>query len=133
MNIDFSKKYRLIPAIIQDSETKAFWCWVTWTKKHILKLLNTKVTFLAVLNKDFGQKERVVTFKLGWYKKMTVMVILYWYKQNQLDNTIQVQILAGKQKKSWLWVYFTLRQTIETRREKADSEKSYVASFLIRN
>jgi phosphoribosyl-ATP pyrophosphohydrolase/phosphoribosyl-AMP cyclohydrolase len=59
MNIDFSKKYRWIPAIIQDSETNAVLMLGYMNAEAYQKTIDTKkVTFIADQNKGFGQKER---------------------------------------------------------------------------
>ena len=65
MNIDFSKNTDgLIPAIIQDSETKTVLMLGFMNAEAYQKTVDTKkVTFIVVPSKDFGQKARkVVTF-----------------------------------------------------------------------
>ena len=135
MNIDFSKNTDgLIPAIIQDSETK-------------------KVLMLGFMNAEAYQKT-IDTQKVTFYSRTKQRL---WTKgeesgnflnlisiKNDCDNDtllIQVQPVGPtchkgtdtcwEEKNEADYGFIShLEKTIETRRENADSEKSYVASLF---
>lgn len=135
MNIDFSKnKDGLIPAIIQDSETK-------------------KVLMLGFMNDEAYQKT-VDTKKVTFYSRTKQRL---WTKgeesgnflnlidiKNDCDNdTLLIQVKpegptchkgtatcwADENKADYGFIS-NLEDTIQLRRENADSEKSYVASLF---
>ena len=135
MNIDFSKNTDgLIPAIIQDSETK-------------------KVLMLGYMNAEAYQKT-VETNKVTFYSRSKQRL---WTKgeesenflnlveiKNDCDNdTLLIQVKPegptchkgtdtcwAEDNKTDYGFISTLENTITTRRENADSEKSYVASLF---
>ena len=135
MNIDFSKNTDgLIPAIIQDSETK-------------------KVLMLGYMNAEAYQKT-VETNKVTFYSRSKQRL---WTKgeesgnflnlveiKNDCDNdTLLIQVKPegptchkgtdtcwAEENKTDYGFISTLENTITTRRENADSEKSYVASLF---
>ena len=135
MNIDFSKNTDgLIPAIIQDSETK-------------------KVLMLGYMNAEAYQKT-VETNKVTFYSRSKKRL---WTKgeesgnflnlveiKNDCDNdTLLIQVKPegptchkgtdtcwAEENKTDYGFISTLENTITTRRENADSEKSYVASLF---
>ena len=135
MNIDFSKSAQgLIPAIIQDSETKA-------------------VLMLGYMNEEAFAKTQV-TKKVTFYSRSKQRL---WTKgeesgnflnlvsiKNDCDNdTLLIQVRpvgptchngtdtcwAEDNQPNYGFIS-TLEQTIKTRRDNADSEKSYVASLF---
>ena len=135
MNIDFSKNTDgLIPAIIQDSETKT-------------------VLMLGYMNADAYQKT-VETKKVTFYSRTKQRL---WTKgeesgnflnlidiKNDCDNdTLLLQVKPegptchkgtatcwAEENKADLGFISQLENTIKIRRENADSEKSYVASLF---
>ncbi|CAM4091377.1 bifunctional phosphoribosyl-AMP cyclohydrolase/phosphoribosyl-ATP diphosphatase HisIE [Flavobacterium weaverense] len=135
MNIDFSKNTDgLIPAIIQDSETK-------------------NVLMLGYMNAEAYQKT-VATNKVTFYSRSKQRL---WAKgeesgnflnlveiKNDCDNdTLLIQVKPegptchkgtdtcwAEENKTDYGFISTLENTITTRRENADSEKSYVASLF---
>ncbi|MEM8520981.1 bifunctional phosphoribosyl-AMP cyclohydrolase/phosphoribosyl-ATP diphosphatase HisIE [Flavobacterium sp. PL12] len=135
MNIDFSKNTDgLIPVIIQDSETK-------------------NVLMLGYMNAEAYQKT-VETNKVTFYSRSKKRL---WTKgeesgnflnlveiKNDCDNdTLLIQVKPegptchkgtdtcwAEENKTDYGFVSTLENTITTRRENADSEKSYVASLF---
>jgi phosphoribosyl-AMP cyclohydrolase / phosphoribosyl-ATP pyrophosphohydrolase len=135
MNIDFSKSaHGLIPAIIQDSETKAVLMLGYMNAESYQKTLDTKkVTFYS------RSKQRL------WTKgeESGNFLNLIDIKNDCDDDTLLIQVKpegptchtgsdtcwqeANNQNFGFI---STLENTIKTRRENADSEKSYVASLF---
>jgi len=135
MNIDFSKSaHGLIPAIIQDSETKSVLMLGYMNAESYQKTLDTqKVTFFS------RSKQRL------WTKGEESGNFLHLVSiKNDCDNdTLLIQVKpegptchtgsdtcwqeANNQEYGFL---SKLENTIKTRRENADSEKSYVASLF---
>jgi phosphoribosyl-ATP pyrophosphohydrolase/phosphoribosyl-AMP cyclohydrolase len=135
MNIDFSKSaHGLIPAIIQDSETKSVLMLGYMNAESYQKTLDTqKVTFYS------RSKQRL------WTKGEESGNFLHLVSiKNDCDNdTLLIQVRpegptchtgsdtcwqeANNQEYGFL---SKLENTIKKRRENADSEKSYVASLF---
>lgn len=135
MNIDFSKSaHGLIPAIIQDSETKSVLMLGYMNAESYQKTLDTqKVTFFS------RSKQRL------WTKgeESGNFLHLVSIKNDCDDDTLLIQVKpegptchtgsdtcwqeANNQEYGFL---SKLENTIKTRRENADSEKSYVASLF---
>ncbi|TRX42886.1 bifunctional phosphoribosyl-AMP cyclohydrolase/phosphoribosyl-ATP diphosphatase HisIE [Flavobacterium restrictum] len=135
MEIDFSKSaHGLIPAIIQDSETKNVLMLGYMNAESYQKTLDTqKVTFYS------RSKQRL------WTKGEESGNFLHLVSiKNDCDNdTFLIQVRpegptchtgldtcwqeANNQEYGFI---STLESTIKTRRENADSEKSYVASLF---
>lgn len=135
MNIDFSKSaHGLIPAIIQDSETKAVLMLGYMNAESYQKTLDTKkVTFYS------RSKQRL------WTKgeESGNFLNLIDIKNDCDDDTLLIQVKpegptchtgsdtcwqeANNQNFGFI---STLENTIKNRRENADSEKSYVASLF---
>lgn len=135
MNIDFSKSaHGLIPAIIQDSETKSVLMLGYMNAESYQKTLDTKkVTFFS------RSKQRL------WTKgeESGNFLNLVDIKNDCDDDTLLIQVKpegptchtgsdtcwqeANNQKYGFI---SDLENTIKTRRENADSEKSYVASLF---
>jgi phosphoribosyl-ATP pyrophosphohydrolase/phosphoribosyl-AMP cyclohydrolase len=135
MNIDFSKSaHGLIPAIIQDSETKAVLMLGYMNAESYQKTLDTKkVTFFS------RSKQRL------WTKgeESGNFLNLVDIKNDCDDDTLLIQVRpegptchtgsdtcwqeSNNQKYGFI---SDLENTIKTRRENADSEKSYVASLF---
>ena len=135
MNIDFSKSaHGLIPAIIQDSETKAVLMLGYMNAESYQKTLDTKkVTFFS------RSKQRL------WTKgeESGNFLNLVDIKNDCDDDTLLIQVKpegptchtgsdtcwqeTNNQKYGFI---SDLENTIKTRRENADSEKSYVASLF---
>lgn len=135
MNIDFSKNSDgLIPAIIQDNETK-------------------NVLMLGYMNEEAYQKT-IATQKVTFYSRTKKRL---WTKgeesgnflhlksiKNDCDNdTLLIQVQPEgptchtgadscwqEENKTAYGFITNLENTIKSRREKADSEKSYVASLF---
>ncbi|AYN03875.1 bifunctional phosphoribosyl-AMP cyclohydrolase/phosphoribosyl-ATP diphosphatase HisIE [Flavobacterium sp. 140616W15] len=135
MNIDFSKNSDgLIPAIIQDNETK-------------------NVLMLGYMNEEAYQKT-IATQKVTFYSRTKKRL---WTKgeesgnflhlksiKNDCDNdTLLIQVQPEgptchtgadscwqEENKTTYGFITNLENTIKSRREKADSEKSYVASLF---
>jgi phosphoribosyl-ATP pyrophosphohydrolase/phosphoribosyl-AMP cyclohydrolase len=135
MNIDFSKSaHGLIPAIIQDSETKAVLMLGYMNAESYQKTLDTKkVTFYS------RSKQRLWTKGEESGNFLNLIDI-----KNDCDNdTLLIQVKPQgptchtgsdtcwqeANNKSFGFIS-TLENTIKTRRENADSEKSYVASLF---
>jgi phosphoribosyl-ATP pyrophosphohydrolase/phosphoribosyl-AMP cyclohydrolase len=135
MNIDFSKNTDgLIPAIIQDSETKAVLMLGYMNEEAYLKTIDTqKVTFFS------RSKQRL------WTKgeESGNFLNLVDVKNDCDGDTLLIQAKPvgptchtgadtcwQTDNKADYGFIFNLEYTIETRREKADSEKSYVASLF---
>jgi phosphoribosyl-ATP pyrophosphohydrolase/phosphoribosyl-AMP cyclohydrolase len=135
MNIDFSKSaHGLIPAIIQDSETKSVLMLGYMNAESYQKTLDTKkVTFFS------RSKQRLWTKGEESGNFLNLVDI-----KNDCDNdTLLIQVKpegptchtgsdtcwqeANNQEYGFL---SKLENTIKTRRENADSEKSYVASLF---
>ena len=135
MNIDFSKSaHGLIPAIIQDSETKAVLMLGYTNAESYQKTLDTKkVTFYS------RSKQRLWTKGEESGNFLNLIDI-----KNDCDNdTLLIQVKPEGPTchtgSDTCWQEFnnqnfgfisTLENTIKTRRENADSEKSYVASLF---
>ena len=135
MNIDFSKSaHGLIPAIIQDSETKAVLMLGYMNEEAFAKTQATqKVTFYS------RSKQRLWTKGEESGNFLNLVSI-----KNDCDNDtllIQVQPVGPTCHKGTdtCWAeenqpnygfISTLEQTIKTRRDNADAEKSYVASLF---
>lgn len=135
MNIDFSKSaHGLIPAIIQDSETKAVLMLGYMNEEAFAKTQETKkVTFYS------RSKQRLWTKGEESGNFLNLVSI-----KNDCDNDtllIQVQPVGPTCHKGTdtCWAeenqpnygfISTLEQTIKTRRDNADAEKSYVASLF---
>jgi phosphoribosyl-ATP pyrophosphohydrolase/phosphoribosyl-AMP cyclohydrolase len=135
MNIDFSKSaHGLIPAIIQDSETKSVLMLGYMNAEAYQKTIDTqKVTFYS------RSKQRLWTKGEESGNFLNLISI-----KNDCDNDtllIQVQPVGptchngtdtcwAEENKSDYGFISQLEQTIKVRRENADSEKSYVASLF---
>nr|WP_314840258.1 bifunctional phosphoribosyl-AMP cyclohydrolase/phosphoribosyl-ATP diphosphatase HisIE [uncultured Flavobacterium sp.] len=135
MNIDFSKNTDgLIPAIIQDSDTKAVLMLGYMNEEAYLKTIDTqKVTFFSRSKKRLWTKGE----ESGNFLNLVDI-------KNDCDgDTLLIQAKpvgptchTGADtcwqtvNKADYGFISHLEQTIETRREKADSEKSYVASLF---
>jgi phosphoribosyl-AMP cyclohydrolase / phosphoribosyl-ATP pyrophosphohydrolase len=135
MNIDFSKSaHGLIPAIIQDSETKSVLMLGYMNAEAYQKTIDTqKVTFYS------RSKQRLWTKGEESGHFLNLISI-----KNDCDNDtllIQVQPVGptchngtdtcwAEENKSDYGFISQLEQTIKVRRENADSEKSYVASLF---
>ncbi|MBC5862992.1 bifunctional phosphoribosyl-AMP cyclohydrolase/phosphoribosyl-ATP diphosphatase HisIE [Flavobacterium turcicum] len=135
MKIDFSKNTdALIPAIIQDSDTKAVLMLGYMNEEAYLKTIETqKVTFFS------RSKQRL------WTKgeESGNFLILVDIKNDCDGDTLLIQAKPvgptchtgadtcwQTENKADYGFISQLEKTIETRREKADSEKSYVASLF---
>ena len=135
MNIDFSKSaHGLIPAIIQDSETKSVLMLGYMNAEAYQKTLDTqKVTFFS------RSKQRLWTKGEESGNFLNLVSI-----KNDCDNdTLLIQVKpegptchngtdtcwAEENKPDYGFISH-LEDTIKTRRENADSEKSYVASLF---
>ena len=135
MNIDFSKSaHGLIPAIIQDSETKAVLMLGYMNEEAFAKTQETqKVTFYS------RSKQRLWTKGEESGNFLNLVSI-----KNDCDNdTLLIQVRPvgptchNGTDTCWAEVnqpnygfISTLEQTIKTRRDNADAEKSYVASLF---
>jgi phosphoribosyl-AMP cyclohydrolase / phosphoribosyl-ATP pyrophosphohydrolase len=135
MNIDFTKSaHGLIPAIIQDSETKNVLMLGYMNAESYQKTLETqKVTFYS------RSKQRLWTKGEESGNFLNLVDI-----KNDCDgDTLLIQVKPvgptchtgadtcwQTENKSDFGFISTLEQTIKTRRENADSEKSYVASLF---
>ncbi|CAH0335823.1 Histidine biosynthesis bifunctional protein HisIE [Flavobacterium sp. CECT 9288] len=135
MNIDFSKNTdELIPAIIQDSDTKAVLMLGYMNEEAYRKTIETqKVTFFS------RSKQRLWTKGEESGNFLNLVDI-----KNDCDgDTLLIQAKPvgptchtgadtcwQTDNKADYGFISQLEQTIETRREKADSEKSYVASLF---
>ena len=135
MNIDFSKNaHGLIPVIIQDSETKAVLMLGYMNEEAFAKTQETqKVTFYS------RSKQRLWTKGEESGNFLNLVSI-----KNDCDNdTLLIQVRpvgptchngtdtcwAEDNQPNYGFIS-TLEQTIKTRRDNADSEKSYVASLF---
>ena len=135
MNIDFSKSaHGLIPAIIQDSETKAVLMLGYMNEEAFAKTQATqKVTFYS------RSKQRLWTKGEESGNFLNLVSI-----KNDCDNdTLLIQVRpvgpTCHNETDTCWAednqpnygfISTLEQTIKTRRDNADAEKSYVASLF---
>ena len=135
MKIEFSKSaHGLIPAIIQDSETKAVLMLGYMNEEAFAKTQETKkVTFYS------RSKQRLWTKGEESGNFLNLVSI-----KNDCDNDtllIQVQPVGptchngtatcwAEENQSNYGFISTLEQTIKTRRDNADAEKSYVASLF---
>lgn len=135
MNIDFSKlAHGLIPAIIQDSETKSVLMLGYMNAESYQKTLDTKkVTFFS------RSKQRLWTKGEESGNFLNLVDI-----KNDCDNdTLLIQVKPEgptchtgsdtcwqKSNNQEYGFLSKLENTIKTRRENADSEKSYVASLF---
>lgn len=135
MNIDFSKSaHGLIPAIIQDSETKSVLMLGYMNEEAFVKTQETKkVTFYS------RSKQRLWTKGEESGNFLNLLSI-----KNDCDNDtllIQVQPVGptchtgtdtcwAEENEPNYGFISTLEQTIKTRRDNADAEKSYVASLF---
>jgi phosphoribosyl-ATP pyrophosphohydrolase/phosphoribosyl-AMP cyclohydrolase len=135
MNIDFSKSaHGLIPAIIQDSETKSVLMLGYMNAESYQKTLDTqKVTFYS------RSKQRL------WTKgeESGNFLNLVSIKNDCDDDTFLIQVrpegptchtgsdTCWQESNNQEYGFLSkLEDTIKTRRENADSEKSYVASLF---
>lgn len=135
MNIDFSRlAHGLIPAIIQDSETKSVLMLGYMNKEAYQKTVETgKVTFFS------RSKQRL------WTKgeESGNFLNLVDIKNDCDEDTLLIQAKPvgptchtgadtcwQTENKSDFGFISNLENTIKTRRENADSEKSYVASLF---
>lgn len=135
MNIDFSKSaHGLIPAIIQDSETKSVLMLGYMNAESYQKTLETKkVTFFS------RSKQRL------WTKgeESGNFLILVDIKNDCDNDTLLIQVkpegptchtgsdTCWQESNNQEYGFLSkLENTIKTRRENADSEKSYVASLF---
>jgi phosphoribosyl-ATP pyrophosphohydrolase/phosphoribosyl-AMP cyclohydrolase len=135
MNIDFSKSaHGLIPAIIQDSETKSVLMLGYMNAESYQKTLDTqKVTFFS------RSKQRL------WTKGEESGNFLHLVDiKNDCDgDTLLVQVKPEgptchtgldtcwqTTNKQYFGFISKLEETIKSRRENADSQKSYVASLF---
>lgn len=134
MNVDIKSAHGLIPAIIQDSETKTVLMLGYMNEESLQKTIETgKVTFYS------RSKQRLWTKGEESGNFLNVVSI-----KNDCDNdTLLIQAKpegptchtgsdtcwqeANNQEYGFI---STLEKTIKTRRENADSEKSYVASLF---
>lgn len=135
MNIDFSKSaHGLIPAIIQDSETKSVLMLGYMNAESYQKTLDTKkVTFFS------RSKQRLWTKGEESGNFLNLVDI-----KNDCDNdTLLIQVkpegptchtgsdTCWQESNNQEYGFLSkLENTIKTRRENADSEKSYVASLF---
>jgi phosphoribosyl-ATP pyrophosphohydrolase/phosphoribosyl-AMP cyclohydrolase len=135
MNIDFSKSaHGLIPAIIQDSETKAVLMLGYMNEEAYATTIATeKVTFYS------RSKQRLWTKGEESGNFLNLVSI-----KNDCDNdTLLIQVRPvgptchngtdtcwAEDNQPHYGFISTLEQTIKTRRENADAEKSYVASLF---
>lgn len=135
MDIDFSKiAHGLIPAIIQDSETKSVLMLGYMNAESYQKTLDTqKVTFFS------RSKQRLWTKGEESGNFLNVINI-----KNDCDNdTLLIQVkpdgptchkgsdTCWQESNNQIYGFIsTLEETIKVRRENADSEKSYVASLF---
>ena len=135
MNIDFSKSaHGLIPAIIQDSETKAVLMLGYMNEEAFAKTQATqKVTFYS------RSKQRLWTKGEESGNFLNLVSI-----KNDCDNdTLLIQVRPvgptchngtdtcwAEDNQPIYGFISTLEQTIKTRRDNADAEKSYVASLF---
>ena len=135
MNIDFTKLSQgLIPAIIQDSETKSVLMLGYMNAESYQKTLDTKkVTFFS------RSKQRLWTKGEESGNFLNLVDI-----KNDCDNdTLMIQVKPEgptchtgsdtcwqKSNNQEYGFLSKLENTIKTRRENADSEKSYVASLF---
>ena len=135
MNIDFSKSaHGLIPAIIQDNETKSVLMLGYMNAEAYQKTIDTqKVTFYS------RSKQRL------WTKgeESGNFLNLVSIKNDCDDDTLLIQVNPvgptchngtdtcwAEENKSDYGFISHLENTIKVRRENADSEKSYVASLF---
>jgi phosphoribosyl-ATP pyrophosphohydrolase/phosphoribosyl-AMP cyclohydrolase len=135
MNIDFSKSaHGLIPAIIQDNETKSVLMLGYMNAEAYQKTIDTqKVTFYS------RSKQRL------WTKgeESGNFLNLVSIKNDCDDDTLLIQVNPvgptchngtdtcwAEENKSDYGFISHLESTIKVRRENADSEKSYVASLF---
>ncbi|MCC9070041.1 bifunctional phosphoribosyl-AMP cyclohydrolase/phosphoribosyl-ATP diphosphatase HisIE [Flavobacterium sp. F-65] len=135
MNIDFSKNNDgLIPAIIQDSETKNVLMLGYMNEEAYLKTIETqKVTFYSRTKKRLWTKGE----ESGNFLHLKSI-------KNDCDNdTLLIQVQPEgptchtgadtcwqEENKTTYGFISDLENTIKSRRENADSEKSYVASLF---
>jgi phosphoribosyl-ATP pyrophosphohydrolase/phosphoribosyl-AMP cyclohydrolase len=135
MNIDFSKNTDgLIPAIIQDSETKAVLMLGYMNAEAYQKTIDTKkVTFYSRTKQRLWTKGE----ESGNFLNLIDL-------KNDCDNdTLLIQVKPegptchkgtdtcwGAENKTNYGFISSLEDTIQARRENADSEKSYVASLF---
>lgn len=135
MNIDFSKSTDgLIPAIIQDNDTKTVLMLGYMNAEAYQKTLDTqKVTFYSRSKKRLWTKGE----ESGNFLNLVSI------KNDCDDDTLLVQVkpigptchtgsdTCWQQSNNQQYGFISnLEQTIKSRRESADSEKSYVASLF---
>jgi phosphoribosyl-ATP pyrophosphohydrolase/phosphoribosyl-AMP cyclohydrolase len=134
MNIDIKSSHGLIPAIIQDSETKSVLMLGYMNEESIKKTIETqKVTFFS------RSKQRLWTKGEESGNFLNLVSI-----KNDCDgDTLLIQAKPvgptchtgadtcwQEENKENYGFISSLENTIKTRRENADSEKSYVASLF---
>ena len=135
MNIDFSKSaHGLIPAIIQDSETKAVLMLGYMNEEAFAKTQETKkVTFysrskqrLWTKGEESGNFLNLVSIKIDCDND-TLLIQVQPVGPTCHNGT--ATCWAEENQPNYGFIS-TLEQTIKTRRENADAEKSYVASLF---
>jgi phosphoribosyl-ATP pyrophosphohydrolase/phosphoribosyl-AMP cyclohydrolase len=134
MNVDIKSAHGLIPAIIQDSETKNVLMLGYMNEESLQKTIETgKVTFYS------RSKQRLWTKGEESGNFLNLVDI-----KNDCDgDTLLIQVKPvgptchtgadtcwQTENKADFGFISTLENTIKTRRENADSEKSYVASLF---
>ena len=135
MNIDFSKSaHGLIPAIIQDSETKAVLMLGYMNEEAFAKTQETKkVTFysrskqrLWTKGEESGNFLNLVSIKIDCDND-TLLIQVQPVGPTCHNGT--ATCWAEENQPNYGFIS-TLEQTIKMRRENADAEKSYVASLF---
>ncbi|WP_317040066.1 bifunctional phosphoribosyl-AMP cyclohydrolase/phosphoribosyl-ATP diphosphatase HisIE [Flavobacterium tructae] len=134
MNVDIKSAHGLIPAIIQDAETKNVLMLGYMNEESLQKTIETqKVTFFS------RSKQRLWTKGEESGNFLNLVSI-----KNDCDgDTLLIQAIPvgptchtgadtcwQEENKENYGFISTLENTIKTRRENADSEKSYVASLF---
>ena len=134
MNIDIKSAHGLIPAIIQDSETKNVLMLGYMNEESLQKTIETqKVTFFSrskqrlwTKNEESGNFLNLVSIKND-YDGDTLLI-----QAKPVGPTCHTGLDTCWQESNNQEYGFLskLENTIKTRRENADSEKSYVASLF---
>jgi hypothetical protein len=102
MNIDFFKKDRLIPAIIQRSETSSFNKWL-----HECNTKNnrySKVTFYSRSKQRLWTKGEMVTLNLVDIKMIVMEILIDPSKTSGSDLSYRRYLLANR-KQSGVWFH----------------------------
>lgn len=135
MNIDFSKlDHGLIPAIIQDSETKTVLMLGYMNAEAYQKTINTqKVTFFSrskqrlwTKGEESGNFLNLVSIKNDCDRDTLLIQVR---PQGPTCHTGADNCWQESNNQEYGFIS-TLEETIKSRRENADSEKSYVASLF---